>query len=505
MDTAQTSKEKITDSRTLLGTGVPGLDSILIGGLAPNRLYLLEGEPGCGKTTLSLQFLMEGVRRGEKVLYITLSETAEELHQVAMSHGWDLSGVDIHEVIPGEEVLSGEETYTVFHPSEIELNEAMRGFLKEIEALRPSRVVLDSLAELRLLAGSALRYRRHVLALKQFFSDRRCTALLIDDRSSHEGDQHVQSVAHGLIVMQQQERQHGQDRRRLRIAKYRATAYRGGWHDFVIRRGGLEVFQRLDPSDHKASPAPRRLASGLASLDELFGGGVETGTSTLLTGAPGTGKSTLAAQFVNAAAERGERAAFFSFDEAPATMLLRTQSLGMKLKEHRDAGHVIIHKIEPAELSPGEFIAMVRDNVERLNATVVVIDSLNGYLQAMPDEKYLIIQLHELLSFLASRGVVTILVSTQSGLIGNNMSSVVDASYLADNVVLLRFFEAEGSVHQAISILKKRGGRHERTIREFTLDQGVHVGDTLNYFRGVLTGVPEYRGDQSALRPKAAK
>jgi circadian clock protein KaiC len=484
---------------------VPGLDSILIGGLAPNRLYLLEGEPGCGKTTLSMQFLMEGARQGENVLYITLSETAEELRQVAVSHGWSLDGVHIHEVIPGEEVLSGEETYTVFHPSEIELNEAMRGFLKEIERLRPSRVVLDSLAELRLLAGSALRYRRHVLALKQFFSDRRCTALVIDDRSSNEGDQHVQSIAHGLIVMQQEERQHGQDRRRLRIAKYRATPYRGGWHDFVIRRGGLEVFQRLDAADHKAAPVHRRLTSGIATLDDLFGGGVETGTSTLLTGAPGTGKSTLAAQFVNAAAERGEYAAYYSFDEAPNTMLLRTSALGLRLREHRDSGRVFIHKIEPAELSPGEFIQMVRDNVERMDASVVVIDSLNGYLQAMPDEKYLIIQLHELLSYLSSRGIVTVMVSTQSGLIGHNMASVVDASYLADNVVLLRFFEAEGAVHQAISVLKKRGGKHERTIREFTLDNGVHVGKPLNEFRGVLTGVPEYRGTQRALRPKAAE
>jgi len=500
MDTARPTTEKITEPRPLLGTGVPGLDSILIGGLARHRLYLLEGEPGCGKTTLALQFLMEGARQGEQVLYITLSETAEELRQVALSHGWDLSGVHIHEVIPGEEVLSGEETYTVFHPSEIELNEAMRGFLKEIERLKPTRVVLDSLAELRLLAGSALRYRRHVLALKQFFTDRRVTALVIDDRSSSEGDQHVQSVAHGLIVMQQQERQHGQDRRRLRIAKYRATAYRGGWHDFVIRRGGLEVFQRLDAADHRVAPESRRVASGLPTLDALFGGGVETGTSTLLTGAPGTGKSTLAAQFMNATAERGECAAYFSFDENPATLLLRTRALGMRLAEHREAGRVVLHKIEPAELSPGEFIQMVRDHVEKRNASMVVIDSLNGYLQAMPDEKYLIIQLHELLSFLASRGVVTLMVSTQSGLIGNNMSSVVDASYLADNVVLLRFFEAEGRVHQAISILKKRGGRHERTIREFTLDNGVHVGEPLNYFRGVLTGVPEYRGDHKALR-----
>jgi len=486
----------------LLRTGVPGLDSILLGGFAPNRLYLLEGEPGCGKTTLSMQFLLEGARRGEKVLYITLSETAEELHQVARSHGWDLAGVHIHEVIPGEEVLSGEETYTVFHPSEIELNEAMRGFLKEVEHLQPTRVVLDSLAELRLLAGSALRYRRHVLALKRFFAERRVTALVIDDRSSSEGDQHVQSIAHGLIVMQQEERQHGTDRRKLRIAKYRATPYRGGYHDFVIRKGGLQVFERLDGQEHRVADASHRLRSGIPTLDELFGGGIESGTSTLLTGAPGTGKSTLAAQFVDAAARRGDNAAMFCFDEATPTLMLRTQALGMDLEGHRKAGKLKIQKIEPAELSPGEFIQMVRDTVERMNAKVVVIDSLNGYLQAMPDERFLVIQLHELLSFLASRGVMTLMVSTQAGLIGSHMTSVVDASYLADNVVLLRFFESEGAVHQAISVLKKRGGRHERTIREFSLDQGVHVGQPLNYFKGVLTGVPEYRGERKDLRTK---
>ena len=488
----------------LLRTGVAGLDAILMGGLAPRRLYLLEGEPGCGKTTLALQFLMEGARNGEKVLYITLSETAEELTQVAASHGWSLDGVHIHEVIPGEEILSGEETYTVFHPSEIELNEAMRSFLNEIERLRPTRVVLDSLAELRLLAGSALRYRRHVLALKRFFSERRVTALVIDDRSSHEGDQHVQSVAHGLIVMEQVERQHGTDRRRLRIAKYRATPYRGGYHDFIIGKGGLQVFQRLDPSDYRVPGPQRRISSGLPELDELFGGGLETGTSTLLSGAPGTGKSTLAAQFVDAAAARGEKAAIFCFDEATPTLMVRAEALGMGLRRHVEAGTVSVAKIEPTELSPGEFIQLVRDNVDRLDASIVVIDSLNGYLQAMPDERFLVVQLHELLSFLASRGVVTILVSTQSGLIGSNMSSVVDASYLADNVVLLRFFEAEGAVRQAISVLKKRGGRHERTIREFSLEGGVRVGKPLKEFHGVLSGIPQYRGEARELRERAS-
>jgi circadian clock protein KaiC len=483
----------------LLGTGVPGLDAILQGGLAPHRLYLLEGEPGTGKTTLAMQFLREGVRAGEKVLYITLSETAEELRQVAASHGWDVEGIHIHEVVPGEEVLAGQDTYTVFHPSEIELSEATKAFLGEVERLRPKRVVFDSLAELRLLAGSALRYRRQVLALKQFFAERRSTVLVLDDRSTHEGDQHVQSIAHGLIVMEQLEREHGSDRRRLRVQKYRATPYRGGYHDFVIRQGGVHVFQRLDSTGHGAHRGHDRHASGIPQLDALFGGGIETGTSTLITGAAGTGKSTLAAQFVHAALERGDPAAMFVFEESLETLFSRCDAVGIPLRGHYGSGLLKIERIEPAELSPGEFMHRVRDTVESAGARLVVVDSLNGYLQAMPDERFLIIQLHELLAYLGSRGVATLLVSAQSGLIGA-MASPVDASYLADAVVLLRFFEAHGEVRQAISLIKKRGGRHERTIREFSLDGGVHVGEPLREFRGVLTGVPHYEGKSSDLR-----
>jgi circadian clock protein KaiC len=483
----------------LLGTGVPGLDAILLGGFAPHRLYLLEGEPGSGKTTLAMQFLREGARLGEKVLYITLSETAEELRQVAVSHGWDIGAVHIHEVVPGEEVLAGHDTYTVFQPSEIELSEATRAFLDEVERLRPTRVVFDSLAELRLLAGSALRYRRQVLALKQFFADRRSTVLVLDDRSTHEGDQHVQSIAHGLIVMEQLEREHGSDRRRLRVVKYRATPYRGGYHDFVIRKGGLHVYQRLDSTGHGEYKGRTDFASGIDELDNLFGGGIEAGTSTLITGAAGTGKSSLAAQFVHAALERGEAAAMFLFEESLETLFTRCDALGLRLREHHASGRLLIERIEPAELSPGEFLHRVRDSVEERGARIVAVDSLNGYLQAMPDERFLIIQLHELLSFLGSRGVASILVSAQQGLIGP-MNTSVDASYLADAVVLLRYFEAGGEVRQAISLIKKRGGKHERTIREFSIDGRIHVGEPLREFRGVLTGVPVYEGKRSELR-----
>ena len=482
----------------LLGTGVPGLDAILQGGLAPHRLYLVEGEPGTGKTTLAMQFLREGARVGEKVLYITLSETAEELRQVAASHGWDIDGVHIHEVIPGEELLAGHDAYTVFQPSEIELSEATRAFIGEVERLRPTRVVFDSLAELRLLAGSALRYRRQVLALKQFFADRRSTVLVLDDRSTSEGDQHVQSIAHGLIVMEQLEREHGSDRRRLRVVKYRATPYRGGYHDFAIRKGGIRVFQRLDSSGHGDYVARERHASGVEALDALFGGGIEEGTSTLVTGAAGTGKSTLAAQFVHAALERGEAAAMFVFEESLETLLSRCDALGLGLRGHLAGERLFIERVEPAELSPGEFMHRVRSRVENGGARIVVIDSLNGYLQAMPDERFLIIQLHELLSYLASRGVATLLVSAQTGLIGS-MNTPIDASYLADAVVLLRYFEAEGEVRQAISLIKKRGGHHERTIREFNLDGGIRIGEPLREFSGVLTGVPRYEGQRSGL------
>jgi len=471
-------------------TGIEGLDDILGGGFAPNRLYLIDGEPGAGKTTLSMQFLMSGVQRGESVLYITLSETEEELQDVAASHGWSLEGISICQLAPTERNLQPAEQYTMFYPSEVELGETVKSILEHVQRVKPSRVVIDSLSELRLLSGSALRYRREVLALKQYFAGRRCTVLLLDDLTTRDHDLLLHSIAHAVISLEEVHTEYGAERRHLRVTKFRGRKFRGGYHDYAIVRGGLEVFPRIVAAEHRQTQSGERLASGIIELDNLLGGGLERGTSTLIVGAPGTGKSTLATQFAIAAAERGQIAALFIFDESPHTLLTRAAGLGMNLAKHVEDGRVIIQQVDPAELSPGEFATSIRRAVERRNASVVVVDSLNGYLNAMPGERFLVIQLHELLTFLGQYNVATLLVGAHQGLIGP-MNSPVDASYLADAVVLLRFFEARGEVHQAISVVKKRGGSHERTIREFHLDtNGIHIGEPLRQFRGVLTGVP---------------
>ena len=484
----------------LASTGIEGLDDILQGGLTPNRLYLLEGAPGSGKTTLALQFLLEGARRGEPVLYVTLSETEEELRAVAASHGWSLSGIHIHELTPTEEGPHYDEQYTMFHPSEVELSQTTQTILAEVERIKPALVVFDSLSEVRLLAGSALRYRRQILALKRYFAGRHCTVLLLDDLTSTDRDLQVQSIAHGVILLDQLNPEYGAERRRLRVVKYRGRAYRGGFHDYNIRRGGLDVFPRLVAAEHRQSALGEKLSSGVHELDTLLGGGIEQGTSTLIVGPPGTGKSSLAAQFVAAAAERGQHAAMFTFDESTRTLLARSASLGSNLQKHIDAGRVSIQPVDPAELSPGEFAHAIRAAVEQNQAAVVVIDSLNGYMNAMPEERFLTIQLHELLSYLGQLGVATVMVAAHQGLIGTQMASPVDATYLADAVIMLRYFEAAGEVKQAISIIKKRGGNHERTIREFRLERGgIRVGEPLREFRGVLTGVPVYSGEDDRL------
>jgi circadian clock protein KaiC len=471
-------------------TGVEGLDDVLVGGLTPHHLYLVEGQPGSGKTTLAMQFLREGVRRGERVLYVTLSETREELEAVASSHGWTLDGISIRELAPSEQSLLPEDQYTMFHPSEIELGETIKAILGEVESTRPTRAVFDSLSELRLLAGTALRYRRQILALKQFFTGRRCTVLLLDDMTSTDHDLQVQSIAHGVVLLETLNPDYGAERRRLRVVKFRGVSFRGGHHDYVIRRGGLRVFPRLVASEHRSASVLEKLPSGVPALDTLLGGGIERGTSTLLAGAAGTGKSTVAAQFVWSAAQAGQRAAMFIFDEGVNTLLSRTASLGIDLRPHLDSGRVTLQQVDPAELSPGELVHAVRRAVEA-GATIIVIDSLNGYLNAMPGEHFLIVQLHEMLTYLGQRGVATILISAHAGLIGANMQSPLDASYLADAIVLMRYFETQGEVRQAISVVKKRGGAHERTIREFRLDAGrIGVGPALRKFRGVLTGVP---------------
>ncbi len=476
-------------------TGVPGLDFILTGGFSENRLYLVEGVPGSGKTTLALQFLMEGVRKGEQVLYVTLSETAEELGSVARSHDWSLEGIEVRELVPSENTLRPDEQYTMFHPSEVELSETTRTILADVERIKPKRVVFDSLSELRLLAGNPLRYRRQILALKQFFAGRSCTVILLDDLTSNDHDLQVQSIAHGVVRLEQMFPEIGVERRRLLVVKYRGVHFRGGFHDYVIRKGGLRVFPRISSTGRVRRRANgERIASGVEGIDQLLGGGLESGTSTLLIGAPGTGKSTLAAQFVATAAERGAPSAMFIFDESRHTLLSRTTAVGIQLEKHVESGLVYLQQIDPVELSPGELAYSIRDQVEEHGAEVVVIDSLNGYLNAMPEERFLIIQLHELLSYLGGAGVATLLIGAHQGLIGSQMVAPVEASYLADAIILMRYFEAEGEVRQAISILKKRGGAHERTIREFGMDSsGIRVGEPLRNFQGVLTGVPTVR------------
>ena len=475
----------------MASTGISGLDDILRGGFTENRLYLIEGVPGSGKTTLALQFLIEGVRRGERTLCISLSESEAELRDAAASHGWSLDGVDIRELTASEGNLRPDDQYTMFHPSEVELGETTRQILADVERIKPSRVVFDSLSEFRLLASNALRYRRQILALKQFFAGRHCTVLLLDDLTTDGHDGHVQSIAHAVLRLEQLYPEYGTERRRMIVLKYRGMHFRGGYHDFIIRQGGLEVFPRLSGGVRKHDLTMEKLGSGIREMDDLLGGGIERGTSTLIVGAAGTGKSSLAAQFVAAAAARGERSAMFIFDEGLHTLLSRTAGLGIDLRGAVGAGRVTIQPVDPAELSPGEFAHAIFRAVEEQQASVVVIDSLNGYLNAMPGERFLVIQLHELLTYLGKAGVATILIGAHAGLIGSSMVTPVDASYLADAVILMRYFEAKGEVRQAISVMKKRGSAHERSIREFQLTaNGVEVGPPLKHFRGVLTGVP---------------
>ena len=493
MATAPHADDPLEGSPALAATGIVGLDEVLGGGFTRERLYLIEGSPGAGKTTIAVQFLREGTRLGENGLYITLSETEQELRSVARSHGWSLD-FHIFEVMPNQEALRGEQQYTVFHPAEVELSETTRAIRETVDRIKPARVVFDSLSELRLLAGSTLRYRRQVLALKQFLAERGCTVLVLDDSSTGDHELHVQTLAHGIIVLEQSQPEYGNERRRLRVVKYRGASYSAGYHDFVIRRGGLTVFRRLTAAESRQPVEMEKLPSGVSAIDALLGGGIERGTSTLLAGAAGSGKSSLAAQFVLAAANRGQRGAMFLFDESTNTLLTRCTGMGIDLRPHVDAKRVTVQQVDPAELCPGELLYAIAEAARR-GATVIVIDSLNGYLSALPEERFLLIQMHELLTYLGEKGVATIIVGAQRGLIGPNMQTPADASYLADAVVLLRYFEAGGEVHQAISVVKKRGGAHERSIREFRLSsEGIKVGEPLHQFRGVLTGVPVYEG-----------
>ena len=473
--------------------GVTGLDEVLSGGVARNRLYLLEGAPGSGKTTLAMQFLLEGARGSEKGLYITLSETEQELREAAASHDWSIpDNIDIFELVPPESLLDEKQQQSLLYSSDLELGETTTRIFEAMERVKPERVVLDSLSEIRLLAQNSLRYRRQILALKHYFAQRDVTVLLLDDLTAEILDKTVHSVAHGVIRLEELTPDYGAERRRLRVLKYRGQAYRGGYHDFIIQTGGVQVFPRLVSSEFRARTKSQVLSTDIAELDKLMGGGVDSGSSTLIIGPAGTGKSLLVLQFVTAAVKRGEHAALFIFDEELGLLFSRSKAMGIDLESMRDAGMLHIVQVDAAEISPGEFAHKVRKVVEKDNIRTVVIDSLNGYQNAMPQEQYLILHMHELLQYLNRVGAATFLTVAQHGMVGE-MKSPVDVTYLADTVILLRYFEAFGQVRRAISMLKKRTGSHENTIREFTIGRtGMTVGHVLEKFQGVLRGVPQY-------------
>ncbi|MGN6505679.1 MAG: ATPase domain-containing protein [Tepidisphaeraceae bacterium] len=493
--------DKQPPKQTKTRFGIEGLDDVLRGGLVPNRLYLIQGDPGVGKTTLALQYLLEGVRNGERVLYVTLSETTEELVEVAASHGWTLDGIDLYELSAAEERERTNEEQSVFDPAEVDLNETMAALLERVERVNPTRVVFDSLSEIRLLAQSALRYRRQILSMKQFFAGRSTTVLLLDDRTGDVGgDKQVQSLSHGVIQLSRLNPGFGATRRQLEVAKLRGVNFRSGLHDYSILNGGVVVFPRLVAAEHRINADRKLLSSGIPSLDALVGGGLLGGSSVLVLGPAGAGKSSLCAQYVAAAACRGERAAAYVFDENVESMLDRCENLSIPLRHHVESGQVTIKQVDPAELSPGEFTHIVRQAVEKEQSRVIVIDSLNGYLNAMIDEQHLTAQMHDLLAYLSQRGVLTFMVVAQYGLLGNVMRTPIDLTYLADTALLLRYFEAAGEVRQAVSVIKNRGGQHERTIREFHLSgDGIQIGPPLAKFEGVLSGTPHYRGGNAPL------
>ena len=484
-------------------TGISGLDDVLGGGLPCRRIFLVQGAPGSGKTTLALQFLLTGAKAGEKVLYISLSETRDEVEEVARSHGWSLDGVEIVELAAIDEQLALEAQNTLFHPSEVELNETTKLLLEAVDRVNPTRVAFDSLSELRLLSQTSLRYRRQILAFKQYFAGRHCTALFLDDGTADDSGAHIQSLAHGVVALEQISPEFGAERRRLLVRKIRGTVYRGGFHDFVILRGGLRVFPRLVAAEHHRHFPNETLSSGVRGLDDLLGGGLSRGTATLLSGPPGSGKSNLALTFATAAARRGENVTIYTFDESLPIFFARARGLQFGLDELVEKGVVTVVQIDPAELSAGELAWRIRNDVEERGAKVVYLDSLNGYLHAMGEERYVNLQLHELLSYLNQQGVITLLVVSPHGLVGQ-MQNPIDVTYLADTVLTLRFYEAGGAVHKALSVIKKRTGIHETTIRELKIERsGISVGPVLSGFRGVLTGVPTLA--EAKPRPKARR
>ncbi len=481
-----------------VSTGIDGLDYILKGGLPQNRLYLVEGNPGTGKTTMGLQFLLEGEGKGEKSLYITLSESKEELIAVGQSHGWNLESLTIQDLTVSGESLTGDSRYTVFHPSEVELDETTRAVLDEVERVKPQRVVFDSLSEMRMLAQNPLRFRRQILALKQYFMGKECTVMMLDDRTSAAADRELQSIAHGVISLEYVPTDYGKQRHHMRVIKMRGVKFQSGSHDFNIETGGIVVFPRLTDEENSKTFEPGVIKTESFELEKLLGG-LDYGTSTILLGPAGIGKSTMAMMYACTAAKNGERAAVYLFDEGIETLYKRTSAIGLDVKGYVESGLITIRQIKLAELTPGELAHLVSREVEENDTRIVVIDSVNGYLMATPQERFLMMQFHELLAYLNRRGILSFLIVGQYGLVGN-MQAPIDMSYMADTVVLLRYFEAGGEVRQAISVLKKRTGRHERTIREFQIDHGgIQLGEPLSEFRGVLTGIPVYQGKAEGL------
>jgi circadian clock protein KaiC len=486
-------------SASRIGTGISGLDEILGGGLTAQRLYLVEGNPGAGKTTFAIQFLREGARSHEKGLYITLSETADELNAVAVSHGWNLDGITLFELI-NDEGFDVDAEQSILHPCEVELGETTKSVMRTIEESKATRIVFDSLSEMRLLAQNPLRYRRQILALKHFLSTRNCTVLLLDDKTSEPGDLHLHSIAHGVICLEQSAQEFGAEKRKLRVVKMRGMKFRGGYHDFNLETGGIRVFPRLVAADHHRDFSATIAPTGSVELDQLLGGGLVPGTNTLLSGPSGVGKTTTAIRCAYEALARGQRVAYYLFDEGLHTLLMRSEALGMDIRPYLESGLMSIHQIDPAELSPGEFASGVRHAVENDNATFVVIDSLNAYLQAMPGEKFLLLQMHEMLSYLGHQGVTTLLILGQHGLIGEGRTDI-DLSYLSDAILLFRFFEARGKILIAISAVKSRTNNHERAIREFRLSSdGLQVGEALQDFEGIMSGLPSYNGTMPMLQ-----
>ena len=488
----------IPESEARVATGVPGLDEVLGGGLTRDRIYLVEGTPGSGKTTLALQFLLKGQELGESGLYITLSETEVELRAAAASHGWSLDGISLFELV-SEEGLDPDSEQSVLHPSDVELGETTRGVMERVDEVKPMRVVFDSLSEMRLLAQNPLRHRRQILALKHFFVTRNCTVLLLDDQTAEHGDLQLHSIAHGVISLQRAPQEYGSQRRRLEIVKMRGIKYRGGFHDFELDTGGVTVFERLVAARHHSSFDHELVSTGTLQLDALMGGGLARGTNTLLSGPSGVGKTTTAVRCVLSALLRGERVAYYLFDEGMPTLVARSKALGMDIQPFLDSGQLQMRAIDPAELSPGEFAFHVRKAVEKAAARTVVIDSLNAYLQAMPGQKFLLLQMHELLTYLNQQGVVTLLILGQHGFIGE-VRSDLDLSYLSDSILLFRFFEAAGAVRTAVSVVKSRTSEHEKTIREIRLTgDGIEVGEALSDFQGVMSGLPSYEGKVAML------